>query len=825
VGIGSPPMGYYSRGARGNRRPSELASHRVYSLVESPVPRPRVLTSWQSYPTGWTADSTYVGAKAAGLFLLPRIWVPPFLVVTSSFHSVFDEIETITLSEALRQDERQLLETFLHWPSQTGGRPSKVLVRSNSPSESLRDRGTYRSYLADSTLEGIADAIRALRRSVDQDQVMCLILQVPIEPGLMGHMSNERRVTADSNRWLIEGLNHSRPSMRHDIISSRRASAVTPSILYAHSEREVLARLRVVGSHLRTLASGLFHCEWVWDGKQLWIVQCDEASVDPSQTIKEHISTTDVAAPPFEPTSSLRHFRDVPPGLWKKLTCPHHFSRVGLPVADIYVLRGDEWTSTDLALRGAIEVDLRRMCQRDVVIRCDLAQSVATDDTLLPTSKASRDASYLARFMDEVALRFASQGLKPNEWAFLIAFLVAARASAMVHAFPKAQRVQVDTLWGFPDGLLHFPHDTWYFYPGDSRTVRKLRYKDLCLLPTPAGWVPTKVGSPLDWASVLDRGEILTLAHWGLRLAESLNSEIQLMALARIGGERGLAACLPWHFTSWEVPRYTQSVQAITDRAQIAIIRSRGDLATARASQISRRLRGYQIRPESELIRDDSFLVEAALFAAQVGKPLYFEGSVLGHAYYIMARTGASVIPIAREPKEEPTVYNKLVRDQIPLIIRNAGGLARVRQISALEAGPLLLQKLVEEAFEARSANSRDLVEELADVVDVVEALLRCNGISDEALRRARSDKLVKRGGFEHLLYLEATGINSLRLDSDGQGELPLVNDDRAAALPHQQSQGSVLESARTRRPEDLARSPSDYRVVTASSWPLGSPD
>ena len=160
---------------------------------------------------------------------------------------------------------------------------------------------------------------------------------------------------------------------------------------------------------------------------------------------------------------------------------------------------------------------------------------------------------------------------------------------------------------------------------------------------------------------------------------------------------------------------------------------------------IDSRNRGLLIRPTTEFNRNESFLRRAAELAAKRRVPIYFEGSLLSHAYYIMQRTGAMVIPVLNdEPKDAPKVYNKLVRDRIPLIIREAGGLARVRRLGRAEAVALLKQKLVEEAFEVWNAADKEIGEELADVLDVIDALREHGGISEEELRRTGESKRAK---------------------------------------------------------------------------------
>src|SRR5580700_4537909 len=68
--------------------------------------------------------------------------------------------------------------------------------------------------------------------------------------------------------------------------------------------------------------------------------------------------------------------------------------------------------------------------------------------------------------------------------------------------------------------------------------------------------------------------------------------------------------------------------------------------------------------------------------------------------------------------------YNKLVRDRIPEIIEADGHHAFTRTLDGQDYRTALLAKLVEEAREAQSASADELPSELADVREVLQALL-----------------------------------------------------------------------------------------------------
>ncbi len=652
------------------------------------------------------------------------------------------------------------------------------MIRSNSPGETLSSRGSLASYPAAPTREAAADAIDKLF-AASEGEVMCALLQVGIEPGIAGHMSNERRVSQRKDFWLVEEFTHD--SQVHQYTVQGKRSDARDS-LRASTESDLKDALRRAAGFLVDIENGRFHCEWVWSGKQVWLVQADEAEAFPcNATVDSYLNGVDTIATGFTPRSCLRHFRDVDSGKWKKLRRPKLFQEIGIPCADVFLLSGEQWTNRNLFERAELERDFNKMCCFPVVVRYDVADDVEIDETLLPTSAPLTDTRELANFLDHVAHQFERERLSPTDWAFLFAFFVPARASAMVLARPHAQRIQVDALWGLPDGLLHFPHDRWFYYPETGKTSEQRRYKSHCVLPGESEWATHELGSPFDWSGVLSDEEVAAAANWALRVANELGHEIQLMILARIGGQRGATACLPWHYTKWSVPKYEKSLRAIPYSPAVAVVTSPDDLDGLQHRPIGSRKCGLLIRPNAEWRRNMDFLERAAKIAAEQDAPIYFEGSLLGHAYYIMQRAGAMVVPVLhKEPKDEARVFNKLVRDRIPVIIREAGGLARVRRLGGAYAIALLKQKLIEEVFEVWSAAEQDIAEELVDVLDVVEALRDQMGISKDELEKIGEDKRLKRGGFDEMLFLEQTTIASLREERRPQKQFPQFGKEEA---------------------------------------------
>lgn len=99
--------------------------------------------------------------------------------------------------------------------------------------------------------------------------------------------------------------------------------------------------------------------------------------------------------------------------------------------------------------------------------------------------------------------------------------------------------------------------------------------------------------------------------------------------------------------------------------------------------------------------------------------------------------------------------YNKLVRDRIPEIIEATGQSCVTCVLSDADYIRMLDEKLNEELAEYQESKS---TEELADLLEVIEATALARGCSWEELLSIKAQKRQKRGGFEEkILLLEVT--------------------------------------------------------------------
>ena len=98
--------------------------------------------------------------------------------------------------------------------------------------------------------------------------------------------------------------------------------------------------------------------------------------------------------------------------------------------------------------------------------------------------------------------------------------------------------------------------------------------------------------------------------------------------------------------------------------------------------------------------------------------------------------------------------YNKLVRDKIPEIIENNGEVPKTRILSDEEYLIELNKKLQEEMQEYLASYD---IEELADLEEVLLAILDAKNLSHEEFENIRMRKVEKRGAFKNKIFLEST--------------------------------------------------------------------
>ena len=115
-------------------------------------------------------------------------------------------------------------------------------------------------------------------------------------------------------------------------------------------------------------------------------------------------------------------------------------------------------------------------------------------------------------------------------------------------------------------------------------------------------------------------------------------------------------------------------------------------------------------------------------------------------------QTNTNQIAVHKENKIRYT-YNKLVRDKIPENIDNQSG--KKSKYRILEDNEYLIElnkKIIEEANEFIEENS---IEELGDLMEVINAIMKLKGYTIEEVYKVMKNKADKKGAFNSKIYLE----------------------------------------------------------------------
>lgn len=105
-------------------------------------------------------------------------------------------------------------------------------------------------------------------------------------------------------------------------------------------------------------------------------------------------------------------------------------------------------------------------------------------------------------------------------------------------------------------------------------------------------------------------------------------------------------------------------------------------------------------------------------------------------------------------------IYNKLVRDRIPEIIKNNGEEPIIEILNDKEYKNELEKKLYEEYLEVIESSGESRLEELADMISVIASLAKLEKKDLSDIINISTKKDEKRGSFDKKIYLKKVLIN-----------------------------------------------------------------
>jgi len=99
--------------------------------------------------------------------------------------------------------------------------------------------------------------------------------------------------------------------------------------------------------------------------------------------------------------------------------------------------------------------------------------------------------------------------------------------------------------------------------------------------------------------------------------------------------------------------------------------------------------------------------------------------------------------------------YNKLIRDKIPGIIKEAGWVPTVRILKKSEFLKAIKKKVLEEARELiQTKDKKGIIDEIVDIQELLDVLASEIKLTKSEIKKFQIAKRKKRGGFKKRLFL-----------------------------------------------------------------------
>lgn len=741
-------------------------------------------------------DGKSYGSKAVALDSLPIAWTPPFFAIPTAKFEEWVEAGNPTVDEddsllPINDIEEPISNVIENWkstkPTQAriaGEREfGDVIVRSSAVSEDLWYRGEFKSIICPADPIEVRAAVfeiwrHALNRSKDfiNDLRIGVIVQAKAPQRGTGHLSNERRVSRISTNWTLEWEKESdevqNSKDRFSSIPNEPPASNDP--LIAESPSEVREVMEEVAVHLKE-ESHRIHVEWVWDGSSVWLVQIDR---EETPRRAGPASNWDHNYPKdFNPEFTVLTSAKESGSKWDKTYCLDVFQECNLHCPDLFLLEGSKMAANygPDGFSNELKNDLEQLVEAPVVVRTDVKAGSSDDvEVFSPRSDTLIDTKDIISFVTNMFEEFRRRDYSPEEFCFLLHHFMVSKASALAHSTPGNPKVMIDGIWGLPDGLNYYSHDSFRVDIGaeemDFKEVRcKEKYLDVM---NDGEWEERSAGRPWDWKTSISDNTLFSISRKARTIAEHQGESVVVMFFIDLGVEDMGGESIPWFFwspdnsegelsTSWK--KWSGSPITVRNEADLDRLRNQEFLATDDPEPYIRFV------PTMDNVRDREFVESIGELSNRLDIPIRLEGSDLSHVYYILNRTGADLqTSYDRGPTSHSRQFSKLVRDKIPLKIQSGGEKAKTYQVLSNDLIQLIKVKAVEEALEfSFSEHSDEEVEELADLFEIIRSYTEMKGNSMNDIERVADEKRGEKGGFTEGIVLVSTLDERLSQNAD----------------------------------------------------------
>lgn len=706
-----------------------------------------------------------VGGKSFGLLSYVEKQTLPFITIKSNLYDIWCETPEKAIN-ILSDVLKDVLDLF------TSLDIKSFIVRSSAKIETYKERGNYfssKGNILPEYLQTTVIDIWTQNKSICSEfegNTFAIIIQQYIQPSLFGHLSNERRISRNINICLVEYYD------RNGVFSvSKRFKTKTKNddidIYEVRNAKELKRNLEFL-PYSFIQDTKRFHIEWIWDGKKIWLVQCDleEDSDLGTEPGNEWIKKTIISK--REHFSVLKRLSSITNHKWSKTKCVQTFIDLKLPFGEIYILDNPN-VLKDLAngvLSNELLDELEWLLEYPIVIRTDIDTSQEYARVLLPRTDSVFTIEETTDILIKQSKYFHSENIGYEDFCFLIHRFILSKSCALAFAKPNIPKTRIDSTWGIVDGLYYHPHDSFEVSITDEKIKKQIRCKSEYLDVKENGvWFSKKSGVNFDWKESLTKKELLNIAHFTTKIADKLDTAVTVMFFVGIDCNTGYEKILPWFYTTDEITGSSEKFSDSIFSNDYILIETKDDLDEFKNKVLlENKKHTIKLRPNAEIIRDKKIVEEIATIAKENNIPVQLEGSILAHPYYILRKNGVKVKCVNYfDPQYSPKNFYKLVRDKIPVNIESKGENARIIKIEPKQLLRFLKEKAIEEALEFYWEKEEDsIIEELADLYEIIRSSCNVFSISINEIEKIADKKVQSKGDFSAGIILLNTTESSL---------------------------------------------------------------
>ena len=735
-----------------------------------------------------------VGAKAYGLSTIPSAWTLPFFVISSEMYEMYVTDQNIESLEQVWCSQINEAMHIMHFDFS-----QNIFLRSNMCTEDLAARGQFESY--DCSVNELFVTIKVFFDDIKNLQVKItkapILLQQYSQVIGRGHISNERRVSKEHRDWkgeieqkiwngtfiaLDNVFTVSVRNWRRKIIV--RETNVFP--LLCSSLKNITQVLELPCAWATNQAIRI-HFEWVFDGKFIYIVQADiehENGINPMA-----LADSSYHSIKLDFTPQILHILSSEDkekySRFSKIINPLIYNELGLKTTPIYILDNHNEIQNLLNenISEQLSDDLNVLVSNPLVIRTDVDTNDQSLKQMLPRTDDIRNKNDAIDWLIEKSKKLCERFNGNFPFIFILHNFIPAFSSAFAYAEPNNRKVLIESLWGVPEGLYYYTHDK-YIVDTKQQDFSNAILSEVCVVqkrinpktnfifPKPDGkWSYNPVSTDYIWKPAISKESwVKDIAMNTRKISEHVGSSISVMWFVGVNSKIYGCNVFPWHHEQYTYNAVFKQTNRKKHRNELRYMISK-NYDIDRLQQIVKsgnpeNIKYLFLKPtEESMIRNKDLIEEVGKIAKELNAVVTLEGGVLSHAYYQLKQTGAAVEVIN---VFDSTILNiehdKLVRDKIPEKIARGGEIAITNNLADNELFEQLRIKLVEEAFEVLEAeNANDLIQELADVLEVLDSIIKKQKINKKSVIIAKNRKREKIGGFQNGVILRKTALPVLK--------------------------------------------------------------